>query len=75
MGKHVSTALPYFGKAPGSKLDISCAAVITLSPGKRNTLRSECIGSTGQVILVKGVINQSKYEELQEAILGDMSTL
>lgn len=87
MGKHVSTevppALPYFGKAPSSKeagtqpVQLSSPQPVALSPGKRITLRSECIDQLGKwySLLEKGVITQSKYEQLQETILGDMSTL
>ena len=87
MGKHVSTevspALPYFGKALSSKeagtqlVQLSSPQPVTLSPGKRITLRSECIDQLGKwhSLLEKGVITQSKYEQLKETILGDMSTL
>ena len=83
MGKHVSNVLPYFGKAPGSKeagtqaVQPSSPQPVALSLGKHITLRSECIDQLGKwySLLEKGVITQSKYEELQEAILGDMSTL
>ena len=87
MGKHVSTevppALPYFGKAPSSKeagtqpAQLSSPQPVALSPGKRITLRSEFIDQLGKwySLSEKGVITQSKYEQLQETILGDMSTL
>ena len=88
LGKHVSTevppALPYFGvKSPSSKeagtqpVQPSSPQPVALSPGKRITLRSECIDQLGKwySLLEKGVITQSKYEQLQETILGDMSTL
>ena len=87
LGKHVSTevppTLPYFGKAPSSKetgtqpAQLSSPKPVALSPGKRTTLRSEFIDQLGKwySLSEKGVITQSKYEQLQETILGDMSTL
>ena len=89
MGKHASTeeppALPYFGKArapdKGSP-EVGAQSILSsspqpLSPGKRITLRSERIDQLGKwhSLLEKGVIIKTKYEELQETILGDMSNL
>ena len=90
MGKHVSTevppALPYFGKAKSSNEKQEAEIQLTqqssppsavLSPGKRISLRSECMDQLSKWYshLEKGVISQSKYEELQGTILGDISTL
>jgi len=88
MGKHVSTevppALPYFGKGVKRSKEKqedgtqpSSHTSVALSPGKRISLRSECMDQLSKwySLLEKGVISQSKYDELQETILGDISTL
>ena len=90
MGKHVSTevppALPYFGKAPGSK-EAGTQPVYACSCHHHNLLLYlrgskldfglhawiNCMGKWYS-LLEKGVITQNKYEQLQETI-GDMSTL
>ena len=54
MRKHVSTALPYFGKAPGSKeagtqpVQPSSPQPVALSLVKHITLRSGCIDQLGK---------------------------
>ena len=89
MEKHVSTevppALPYFGKAQekSSKgvgtqpTQLPSPPSITLSPGKRISLCSECMDQLSKwfSLMEKGIISLSKYEELQETILGDISAL
>lgn len=44
-----------------------------VSPGKRISLRSECIDHLGKwsKLMERGVISNTKYEELQENILKD----
>ena len=73
--------LPYFvGKARSRKDDTADpqhalsmstdkpnSIAVSLSPGKRVRLRTECIK-----LLEKGGIDQEQYDSLQKAIIGDI---
>ena len=78
----ITPALPYFSKAKGKSSSAeqeagtqpSSPSPVVLSPGKYISLRSECMDQLSKwySLLEKGVIFQSKYEELQKTILGDI---
>ena len=78
--------LPYFGKSRSRKDDTGNpqhalpmstdkpnSIAVSLSPGKRVSLRTECIDqlSKWHQLLEKGGINKQQYDSLQKAIIGD----
>lgn len=80
--------LPYFvGKARSRKDDTAdpqhalsmstdkpSSIAVSLSPGKRVSLRTECIDqlSKWHQLLEKGGIDKEQYDSLQKAIIGDI---
>ena len=86
IGKHSSREappdLPFFRQgnkkttvAPSSSASIpTSSSSVAVSPGKRVSLRSECINQLDKwhSLLEKGIITQEQYEEMQKAILKDM---
>ena len=84
IGKHssheVPPDLPYFRQShkkttSSSELPIATSSSsVSVSPGKRVSLRSECINQLDKwhSLLEKGVITQKQYEDMQETILSDM---
>lgn len=60
---------------PSSSAGIATSSTsMAVSPGKRVSLRSECINQLEKwhSLLGKGIITQNKYDDLQKAILNDM---
>ena len=53
---------------------VSASASVTVSPGKRVSLRSECINQLDKwhSLLEKGIISQEQYDQMQKTILSDM---
>ena len=73
--------LPYFRGTKKRKLQdeldncpVTAPSLSITSPGKRVSLRSECIEQLGKwhSLLEKGAISQSHYDELQSVIMKDM---
>ena len=92
IGKHGSNEtppdLPFFRgirrrKSSPSSLTASSptksgeqGSVVGVSPGKRVSLRSECISQLDKwhAHLEKGVVSQEQYEEVQKTIMNDVMT-
>ena len=83
VGKHSSREappdLPFFRQSHNKKSTVPASTTSTssseaVSPGKRVSLRSECINQLDKwhSLLAKGVITQKQYEDMQRAILNDM---
>lgn len=59
---------------PWSDTGGSCVSSVSMSPGKRLQMRSQCIEQLDQwhTLLEKGGITQEQYDELQGKIFADM---
>ena len=82
VGRHKSQDdppdVPYFRGTKKHKLEEQCAGAASptcfASPGKRVSMRSECIEQLGKwySLFEKGAISQSDYDELQSVIKKDI---
>ena len=83
IGKHVSREappnLPFFRRhksaTPPSTSGLpGTSSTEAVSPGKRISLRSECMNQLDKwhSLLDRGIITQEQYEDMQKAILNDM---
>ena len=85
IGKHSSREappnLPFFRQSKSATLPstsvlpgTSSTVTVSRSPGKRISLRSECMNQLDKwhSLLNRGIITQKQYEEMQKAILNDM---
>ena len=54
--------------------NVSASSSLTASPGKRVSLRSECINQLDKwhSLLEKGIVSQEQYDQMQKTILSDM---
>ena len=82
IGKHSSRDIPpdqpFFReshkKTSTSSSASSPSSSVAVSPGKRVSLRSECINQLDKwhSLLEKGIISREEYDQMQKTILNDM---
>ena len=86
IGKHSSRYIPPdqpFFRESHRKTSISgsvsstavpTSSSVAVSPGKRVSLRSECINQLDKwhSLLEKGIISQEQYDKMQKTIMSDM---